>query len=120
MGDVWDGSEPVPEAEPLRQKRREEFELEVAGAPVAEPERCGIGCCSPNWIQRMATRQAFMMVFSILAIVQGMSWSYFTATITTLEKRFKISSQTAGNDERAEILYRIWWISAKIWAVDFS
>ena len=59
--------------------------------------KCGIGCFKPSWIQRFATKKAFMLVFSILAVIQGMSWAYFTATITTLEKRFKISSQTAGS-----------------------
>jgi hypothetical protein len=90
MGDPWTEVE-TTEAEPLRRKPREEFELEPEVA-----ERCGIGCFSPSWIQKLATKQAFMIVFSLLAIIQSMSWSYFTATITTLEKRFKISSQTAG------------------------
>lgn len=58
--------------------------------------RCGLGCFSPDWIQQFATKKAFLVVFSLLGVIQGMTWSYFTATITTLEKRFKISSQTAG------------------------
>lgn len=57
---------------------------------------CGIGSWRPDWLQKFASKKAFMVVFSLLAIIQSMCWSYFTATITTLEKRFKISSQTAG------------------------
>jgi len=64
-----------------------------------ELNKCGMGCFKPEWIQRFATKRAFMLVFSILAVIQGMSWAYFTATITTLEKRFKISSQTAGRPQ---------------------
>lgn len=58
--------------------------------------RCGLGCFSPDWIQPFATKRVFMIVFSLLGVIQGMSWSYFSATISTLEKRFKISSETAG------------------------
>lgn len=59
-------------------------------------ERCGLGCFTPDWIQQFATKRAFMVVFTLLGVIQGMSWSYFSATISTLEKRFKISSETAG------------------------
>jgi len=58
--------------------------------------QCGIGAFKPQWIQKFATKKAFMVVFTLLGVIQGMTWSYFTATISTLEKRFKISSQTAG------------------------
>jgi len=61
-----------------------------------EDEMCGFGFCSPQWIQQFATKKSFVVVFSLLGVVQGMGWSYFTATISTLEKRFQISSQTAG------------------------
>lgn len=57
---------------------------------------CGFGSFHPEWLQKFASKKSFMIVFSILAIIQSMCWAYFTATITTLEKRLKISSQTAG------------------------
>ncbi|ODM96224.1 Solute carrier organic anion transporter family member 1C1, partial [Orchesella cincta] len=73
--------------------------------------RCGLGCFSPEWIQPYATKPVFMVVFTLLGVIQGMSWSYFTATITTLEKRFKISSQTAGivmtGNEISQILFSV-------------
>ncbi|ODN05136.1 Solute carrier organic anion transporter family member 1C1 [Orchesella cincta] len=72
---------------------------------------CGIGPFQPEWIQKFASKKAFMVVFSLLAIVQSMCWSYFTATITTLEKRFKISSQTAGivmtGNEMSQIIFSL-------------
>ncbi|CAL8072089.1 unnamed protein product [Orchesella dallaii] len=73
--------------------------------------RCGLGCFSPEWIQSYATKRVFMVVFTLLGVIQGMTWSYFTATITTLEKRFKISSQTAGivmtGNEISQILFSV-------------
>ncbi|CAL8069741.1 unnamed protein product [Orchesella dallaii] len=72
---------------------------------------CGIGPFQPEWIQKFASKKAFMVVFSLLAIIQSMCWSYFTATITTLEKRFKISSQTAGivmtGNEMSQIIFSL-------------
>lgn len=68
-----------------------------------EDTRCGLGCCSPEWIQSYATKRTFMVIFSLLGVIQGMTWSYFTATITSLEKRFKISSQTAGKNMKHEM-----------------
>lgn len=44
---------------------------------------------------KITVKSLFMLTFSILAIIQGMSYTYFSATLTTLEKRLKISSKTA-------------------------
>lgn len=68
--------------------------------PKKEEFLCGIGPFKPEWMQKFASKKAFMLVFSLLAIIQSMCWAYFTATITTLEKRFKISSQTAGEKNK--------------------
>lgn len=57
---------------------------------------CGIFSYHPKWLQKFASKKTFTAVFSMLAIVQVMSSTYLSATITTLEKRFKISSQTTG------------------------
>jgi len=58
--------------------------------------RCGIGCFKFGWMQRFASKRVFIIIYSLLAIIQSMAWAYFSATISTLEKRFKISSKTAG------------------------
>jgi hypothetical protein len=58
--------------------------------------RCGLGPFKYGWMQKFATRRAFILIYSLLAVVQSMSWAYFSASITTLEKRFKISTKTAG------------------------
>jgi hypothetical protein len=89
--------------EEFPKRAKEQFVLEKdakADHGDSDSTRCGIGCFKPSWIQMFATKRAFMLVFSVLAVIQGMSWAYFTATITTLEKRFKISSQTAGKPKR--------------------
>lgn len=61
-----------------------------------EDTRCGFAFFRPVCMQRFANKAYFMFVFSLLAVVQSMGWSYMTGTITTIQKRFKISSQTTG------------------------
>ncbi|CAG2059525.1 unnamed protein product [Timema podura] len=57
---------------------------------------CGLGSVRPSWMQRFANTKCFMVVYSLLGTVQGMSYIYMSTTLTTLEKRFKIPSQTIG------------------------
>jgi len=45
-----------------------------------ETTRCGFGCFSPEWLQVFASKKAFMVVFALLAVIQGSSWAYFSAT----------------------------------------
>ncbi|KAJ8886118.1 hypothetical protein PR048_012327 [Dryococelus australis] len=58
---------------------------------------CGLGSLRPACMQRFASTKWFLFVYSMLGTVQGMSYIYMSATLTTLEKRFKIPSQTIGN-----------------------
>ncbi|KAG8232805.1 hypothetical protein J437_LFUL007959 [Ladona fulva] len=58
--------------------------------------RCGVACFAPRWLERFATAKAFLVVYGFLGTLQAMAYIYFVATLTTLEKRFKIPSQTTG------------------------
>lgn len=49
-----------------------------------------------NMLQRFAKTQWFIAVYSLLGTVQSASTTYFAVTLTTIEKRFKIPSQTTG------------------------
>lgn len=57
---------------------------------------CGLGKWHPTWLQKYATTKAFMGVYGLLGTIQAISYMYFIVTLTTLEKRFKIPSQTTG------------------------
>ncbi|XP_075153050.1 organic anion transporting polypeptide 33Ea [Haematobia irritans] len=57
---------------------------------------CGLSMWHPEWMQRYATPKMFMAVHSLIGTIQGMSYMYFVVTLTTIEKRFKIPSQTTG------------------------
>jgi hypothetical protein len=73
-----------------------ETESETRGMLDEGDTRCGIGGWRPRFIQQFASKNAFTSVFVLTGIMQGCSWAYFTSTISTMEKRFKMSSENTG------------------------
>lgn len=57
---------------------------------------CGTIFCHPKWLQKYARTRWFMIIYGLLGIIQAASYLYFVITLTTIEKRFKIPSQTTG------------------------
>lgn len=57
---------------------------------------CGLFGIYPKWLQKRATPHTFILVYGFLGLVQAMAFVYMLVTLTTLEKRFKIPSQTTG------------------------
>lgn len=62
----------------------------------AEQNLCGLAKWHPPWMQRYANSKMFMAVYGLMGTIQAMSYMYFVVTMTTIEKRFKIPSQTTG------------------------
>lgn len=80
-------------------------------------ESCGISCCHSQWLRRFANTRWFMIVYGLLGTIQATSYLYFVITLTTIEKRFKIPSQTTGyNDTFIYLLcsFLITWIKVKV------
>jgi hypothetical protein len=60
-------------------------------------DTCGLKpCFQPAWLRKYATPRYFLVVYGLLGTIQAMAYIYFVATLTTLEKRFKIPSKTTG------------------------
>ncbi|KAK3908254.1 Solute carrier organic anion transporter family member 74D [Frankliniella fusca] len=57
---------------------------------------CGLLSWRPGCLRGFATSRTFLVVYGLLGTVQAMAYVYFVATLTTIEKRFKISSRTTG------------------------
>lgn len=64
--------------------------------PLTSETTCGIGCIKGPWLQRFANKKAYVILYGIVGCIYSASYSYFSGTITTLEKRFKIPSRTTG------------------------
>ncbi|ROT68392.1 Solute carrier organic anion transporter family member 5A1 [Penaeus vannamei] len=58
-----------------------------------EETLCGIGACKPAWLQRLATKEMYLAVYILVALVQGMFFAYSVSVISTIEKRFKFTSK---------------------------
>ncbi|KAJ8669938.1 hypothetical protein QAD02_001197 [Eretmocerus hayati] len=63
---------------------------------MGQNEQCGFCGIHPKWLQSCATTKTFIVVYGLLGIVQSMAFIYIVVTLSTLEKRFKIASQTTG------------------------
>lgn len=61
-----------------------------------EDTRCGLGPFKGGWLQKFATKKSYLLTYSFLGLFQAMFFSYSIATLTTLEKQFKLRSQTTG------------------------
>lgn len=57
---------------------------------------CGIGKCQPDCARMFASTKAFMIVFLVAWVLQGMYFTYIVSVITTIEKLFQIKSKTSG------------------------
>lgn len=62
-----------------------------------EDTQCGLGPFQGKWLQQFATKKSYLLTYSFLGLFQAMFVSYSIATLTTLEKQFKLKSQTTGN-----------------------
>lgn len=69
--------------------------LRTAGR-MGEDSKCGLCGIYPKWLEGRATAKVFIIVYGLLGTVQSMAFVYVMVTLTTLEKRFKIPSQTTG------------------------
>lgn len=58
--------------------------------------RCGIGCFYPKWLQILASKKTFVVVYALAGMQQFILSSYFIGTLSTIEKNFNMSSQMSG------------------------
>lgn len=63
---------------------------------IKKDQQCGIFNWYPKFLQQFASTKSFIGVYGLLGIFQAMGYIYFVITLQTIEKRFKIPSQTTG------------------------
>ncbi|XP_077487686.1 solute carrier organic anion transporter family member 74D-like [Amblyomma americanum] len=57
---------------------------------------CGVGNYRPNWLQRFASSRYYALIFGLLGIFQGAYRTYLVGTLSTVERRFSLSSRASG------------------------
>jgi len=70
---------------------------------------CGLFNWRPKFLQPLATQKAYLLVYSLLGIIQGMSSSYLSSCLSTIEKQFGVTSSDAAwtfsGNEVCQILF---------------
>ncbi|XP_022237016.1 solute carrier organic anion transporter family member 4A1-like, partial [Limulus polyphemus] len=62
----------------------------------SEDTLCGVGTCTPGWLQRFADPKIYLLNFCALGVIQGAYFTYFIGVVSTLEKRFAFESKISG------------------------
>ncbi|XP_066901789.1 solute carrier organic anion transporter family member 74D [Halyomorpha halys] len=73
-----------------------EVEAMLGDIPLTEETTCGIWFIKSAFLQKFANKKAYVFLYGLLGCIFSASYSYFSGTITTIEKRFRIPSQTMG------------------------
>lgn len=58
--------------------------------------KCGFGAYSPDWLQSLASKKSYVLIYGLLGIYETALGAYFIGTISTIEKRFRFPSATSG------------------------
>lgn len=58
--------------------------------------RCGMLCFSPSWLQPFSNMRSFSMYYGVCSLVTSALTAYLTSQMTTLEKRYGLSSSESG------------------------
>lgn len=63
---------------------------------ITKDIQCGIGCIRGKLLQKFANQEMFAILYGILGATIAASSSYFSGTLSTMEKRFRIPSRNIG------------------------
>ncbi|XP_077488076.1 solute carrier organic anion transporter family member 74D-like [Amblyomma americanum] len=77
-------------------RRRSQTPWQTAHARSSASTCAGLGSYYPRFLQRFANPRMFLIVYCLMGILQGAYKTYFVGTLSTIERRFAMSSQTTG------------------------
>ncbi|CAB0005693.1 unnamed protein product [Nesidiocoris tenuis] len=63
---------------------------------LTEETTCGVWFLRGDFLQRFANQKSYVFLYGLMGLILSAAYSYFNGTITTIEKRFQIPSQTTG------------------------
>lgn len=70
-------------------------QLAVVMSDIDKETTCGLGNWRPAWLQPLASKKVYMFFYGALGIIQGMFFTYLSATLSTIERKFGIKSKEA-------------------------
>jgi len=69
---------------------------EVDDDLLEKETKCGMGFLQFPWLQKLASKKVYVVVYGLIGAAQFALASYFVGTISTMEKRFQIPSTFSG------------------------
>ena len=60
---------------------------------IEKETTCGAFDWRPQWLQMCASKKVYVVIYSLLGVIQGMFHSYLSAVLSTLETQFGIRSK---------------------------
>ncbi|KAL1129042.1 hypothetical protein AAG570_013574 [Ranatra chinensis] len=73
-----------------------QFHKSASTASLITDTRCDYFGWSPDWMQKLTDIKVYIVVYGLVGLVEGAVGSYGVATLTTIEKRFKLPSHISG------------------------
>lgn len=68
----------------------------IRDLPITDDTACGLWCLRGPFLQRFANKKVYVLLYGLAGLLFAATGAYFNGTITTIEKRFRISSQATG------------------------
>lgn len=96
---VYDRTNPFHRKNPFEEETSEHH-----GMLDEQDTRCGLGSWRPQIMQKCANKTVFSVLFTLVGIIQGSYWTYYTANISTVEKRFGMDSTTSGKSGKVLVI----------------
>lgn len=87
----------LPKSPTITSEEFDQYSDMFKDMPLTEETTCGLWCCRSSFLQKFANKKVYVLLYGLLGCFNSATYAYFNGTITSLEKRFRISSRTTGN-----------------------
>ena len=89
-------SSALPKSPTVTSEEMDQYSDMFKDMPLTEETTCGISCFRSSFLQKFANKKVYVLLYGLLGCFNSATYAYFNGTITSLEKRFRISSRTTG------------------------
>ncbi|XP_068238435.1 solute carrier organic anion transporter family member 74D-like [Palaemon carinicauda] len=77
-------------------KKQKEVEQILHNEDDTNETRCGFGFFKPKWLQYLAKKEMYILVYCLTGMTHGMFFTYTVSVLSTIEKRFGLTSKETG------------------------
>ncbi|XP_064077325.1 LOW QUALITY PROTEIN: solute carrier organic anion transporter family member 74D-like [Macrobrachium nipponense] len=77
-------------------KKQAEVEEILHNKQDIEDTKCGFGVFKPKWLQYLAKKEIYILVYCLTGMTHGMFFTYTVSVLSTIEKRFGLTSKQTG------------------------